>query len=136
MNTRVNPHARQVRPRSDNVILTLVPAHTSPRVVPGRAGVLLGRNASSVFIEPADATSLARVCMIFPVSALMAGLAKFNCGVGSGDRAVFWDFRTIQPLLIVAVAGSFFASWGYASVATLLPLVQAFDVYWHTFLRS
>ncbi|MBM4426624.1 MAG: ABC transporter permease [Chloroflexi bacterium] len=50
-------------------------------------------------------------------------------GIGLGVGAWFRDYRTIQPLLIVTVAGSIFAAGGYASVPTLPPFVQAFDVY-------
>jgi len=36
----------------------------------------------------------------------------------------------LQPLLVVTVAGSFFASGGYSSVATLPPFVQQFNTFW------
>jgi hypothetical protein len=40
------------------------------------------------------------------------------------------DYRTLQPLLLVTAAGSFFAAGGYGSVATLPPAVCAFDQFW------
>lgn len=58
------------------------------------------------------------------------GVALTASGVGIGVGALFRDYRTLQPLLIVTVAGSFFAAGGYASVSTLPPFVQAFDAYW------
>lgn len=64
------------------------------------------------------------------LAAIGFGVALAASGIGLGVGAWFRDYRTIQPLLIVTVAGSFFAAGGYASVPTLPPFVQAFDVYW------
>jgi ABC-type multidrug transport system permease subunit len=57
-------------------------------------------------------------------------VAVSAAGIGLGIGALFRDYRTLQPLLLVVAAGSFFASGGYGSVATLPPFVRAFDVYW------
>ena len=44
--------------------------------------------------------------------------------------AVLRDYRTVQPLLGVLMAGSFFASGGYGSVSTLPPAVRTFNMFW------
>lgn len=51
-------------------------------------------------------------------------------GVGLGLGAMFRDYRTVQPLVLVICAGSFFASGGFSSVATLPPLVRRLNAYW------
>ena len=40
------------------------------------------------------------------------------------------DYRPVQPLLMITFAGSFFASGGFSSVATLPRNVQVFDRFW------
>jgi ABC-type polysaccharide/polyol phosphate export permease len=57
-------------------------------------------------------------------------VALAAAGLGLGLGAWLRDYRTLQPLLIVTAAGSFFAAGGYGSVATLPPAVRAFDVFW------
>lgn len=57
-------------------------------------------------------------------------VAIAGAGLGLGLGAWLRDYRTLQPLLLVTVAGSFFASGGYGNVATLPPAVRAFDAYW------
>lgn len=59
---------------------------------------------------------------------VLAALAAGGLGLAAGS----WlkDYRTLQPLLLVTGAGSFFASGGYGSVATLPPAVRAFDLFW------
>jgi hypothetical protein len=57
-------------------------------------------------------------------------VAVAAAGLGLGLGAWLRDYRTLQPLLLVTAAGSFFAAGGYGSVATLPPAVRAFDVFW------
>jgi ABC-type polysaccharide/polyol phosphate export permease len=58
----------------------------------------------------------------------MVAIAAAGLGLGLG--AWLRDYRTLQPLLLVTAAGSFFAAGGYGSVATLPPAVRAFDQFW------
>ena len=58
----------------------------------------------------------------------MVAIAAAGLGLGLG--AWLHDYRTLQPLLLVTAAGSFFAAGGYGSVATLPPAVRAFDQFW------
>lgn len=58
----------------------------------------------------------------------MVAIAAAGLGLGLG--AWLRDYRTLQPLLLVTAAGSFFAAGGYSSVATLPPAVRAFDKFW------
>lgn len=60
----------------------------------------------------------------------MGLLAATAGGVGLGLGARLRDYRTLQPLIGVTFAGSFFASGGCASVATLLPVANAFNIFW------
>jgi ABC-type polysaccharide/polyol phosphate export permease len=57
-------------------------------------------------------------------------VAVATAGLGLGLGAWLRDYRTLQPLLLVTAAGSFFAAGGYSSVATLPPAVRAFDLFW------
>lgn len=57
-------------------------------------------------------------------------VAVAAAGVGLGLGAWLRDYRTLQPLLLVTAAASFFAAGGYGSVATLPPAVRAFDAFW------
>jgi ABC-type polysaccharide/polyol phosphate export permease len=61
-------------------------------------------------------------------SGLLVAIAA--AGVGLGLGAWLRDYRTLQPLLLVTAAGSFFAAGGYGSVATLPPAVRTFDRFW------
>lgn len=66
-----------------------------------------------------------------PVLLSVAGLVSVACaGIGVAVGAWLRDYRTIQPLLMVTFAGSFFASGGFSSVATLPRPVQVFDRFW------
>lgn len=58
------------------------------------------------------------------------GVAVAAAGIGLAAGAALRDYRTLQPLLGVLMAGSFFVSGGYASVATLPPAVRTFDMFW------
>jgi ABC-type multidrug transport system permease subunit len=58
----------------------------------------------------------------------MVAIAAAGLGLGLG--AWLRDYRTLQPLLLVTAAGSFFAAGGYGSVATLPPAVRMFDKFW------
>jgi ABC-type multidrug transport system permease subunit len=65
-----------------------------------------------------------------PLLGIGLGVTVTAAGVGLGIGALFRDYRTVQPLLLVTAAGSFFASGGYASVATLPPLVRTLNTVW------
>lgn len=65
-----------------------------------------------------------------PLAGVGLGVAVTAAGLGLAIGALFRDYRTVQPLLLITAAGSFFAAGGYASVATLPPLVRAFAVWW------
>lgn len=66
-----------------------------------------------------------------PLMVLIGGLAAVACaGLGVAIGAWLRDYRAIQPLLLVTFAGSFFASGGFSSIATLPPQVRAFDAWW------
>nr|WP_300149273.1 ABC transporter permease [Propionicimonas sp.] len=58
------------------------------------------------------------------------GVAIACAGIGIAIGAWLRDYRSIQPLLMVTFAGSFFAAGGFSSVATLPTGVQAFDRFW------
>lgn len=57
-------------------------------------------------------------------------VAVAAAGLGLGLGAWLRDYRTLQPLLLVTAAGSFFAAGGWSSVATLPPAVRTFDKFW------
>ncbi|PHP52472.1 ABC transporter permease [Actinomyces ruminis] len=66
-----------------------------------------------------------------PVLAGLAALTSLACaGLGAAIGAWLRDYRTVQPLLMITFAGSFFASGGFSSLATLPRAVQAFDRFW------
>lgn len=62
--------------------------------------------------------------------ALSGGVALACAGLGIAIGAWLRDYRTIQPLLMVTFAGSFFAAGGFSSIPTLPRAVQAFDRFW------
>lgn len=67
----------------------------------------------------------------WPVLLAIAALVSLACsGIGIAVGAWLRDYRTIQPLLMVTFAGSFFAAGGFSSVATLPRHVQTFDRFW------
>lgn len=66
-----------------------------------------------------------------PVLLALAGLVSIACaGLGMAVGAWLRDYRTLQPLLLVTFAGSFFAAGGFTSVATLPRPVQFFVRFW------
>jgi ABC-2 type transport system permease protein len=65
-----------------------------------------------------------------PLLGIGFAVALAAAGLGLGLGAWLRDYRTLQPLLYVTAAGSFFAAGGYGSVATLPPAVRAFDMFW------
>ncbi|MCG8351891.1 MAG: ABC transporter permease [Chloroflexales bacterium] len=65
-----------------------------------------------------------------PFLGIGIGIAVTAAGLGLVLGALCRDYRTVQPLLLVTAAGSFFASGGYASVATLPPLVRTLNAFW------
>ena len=58
------------------------------------------------------------------------GSALAAAGIGMGLGACLRDYRTLQPLLMVMTAGSFFAAGGFSSANTLPAIVRQFDVFW------
>lgn len=68
-----------------------------------------------------------RIPMLLLYSGLSAlGFAGLGLAVGSWLK----DYRAVQPVILVTLAGSFFASGGFSSVATLPAGVRVFDQYW------
>lgn len=66
-----------------------------------------------------------------PILLAIAGLATIACsGVGIAIGAFLRDYRAIQPLLLVTFAGTFFASGGFSSIATLPPNVRELNQWW------
>ena len=66
-----------------------------------------------------------------PMLLLYAGLAAIGfAGLGLAVGAWLRDYRAVQPLILVTLAGSFFAAGGFSSVPTLPAGVRAFDRYW------
>ncbi len=66
-----------------------------------------------------------------PLLILYAGLtALASAAVGLAIGAWLRDYRAVQPLLLVTLAGSFFASGGFSSVPTLPPAARAIDRWW------
>ncbi|WP_024287217.1 ABC transporter permease [Cellulomonas sp. KRMCY2] len=66
-----------------------------------------------------------------PLLLAIGGLAAITCaGIGVALGAWLRDYRAIQPLLMVTFAGTFFASGGFSSLATLPPAVRAFNQWW------
>ena len=62
---------------------------------------------------------------------LYAGLVAIGfAGLGIAIGAWLKDYRAVQPLILVTLAGSFFAAGGFSSVPTLPASVRAFDQYW------
>lgn len=59
---------------------------------------------------------------------VLAAVAASGLGLAAGT----WlkDYRTVQPVLGVLLAGSFFASGGYASIATLPAAVRGVNRFW------
>ncbi len=66
-----------------------------------------------------------------PMLLLYAGLVAIGfAGLGIAIGAWLKDYRAVQPLILVTLAGSFFAAGGFSSVPTLPAGVRAFDQYW------
>ena len=66
-----------------------------------------------------------------PMLLLYAGLVAIGfAGLGIAVGAWLKDYRAVQPLILVTLAGSFFAAGGFSSVPTLPAGVRAFDQYW------
>jgi len=65
-----------------------------------------------------------------PLFAFGLGVALATAGIGLGLGAMLRDYRTVQPLVMVTAAGSFFVAGGFSSVGTLPPAVRAFDAFW------
>lgn len=66
-----------------------------------------------------------------PTLLLYCGLAALGfAGLGLAVGSWLKDYRAVQPVILVTLAGSFFASGGFSSVPTLPAGVRAFDQYW------
>ncbi len=96
------------------------------------AGVIAGALTTLVTLAVAVGVFGVRVPWSrLPMVLTYAGLVSLACsGLGIAIGAWLRDYRTIQPLLMVTFAGSFFAAGGFSSVATLPRAVQQFDRFW------
>lgn len=96
------------------------------------AGVVAGAITTALTLAVAVTLFGVRIALDrMPVLLGVAFLAAVaSAGLGMAIGAWLRDYRTIQPLLMVTFAGSFFASGGFSSVATLPRAVQEFDRYW------
>lgn len=108
--------------------------HALPAVITGK--LIAGLLAACTNVAVALLVAVTLFGLEIPVSRWLLwsgiglGVAVTAAGVGLGLGAWLRDYRTLQPLLLVTAAGSFFASGGYGSVATLPPTVRAFDQFW------
>jgi hypothetical protein len=112
------------------------------RLAPGAlAAIMTGKLLAGLVAATVNvAVALAVAVLVFglriapdrwlPLLGIGLGVAVTAAGVGLGIGALFRDYRTVQPLLLVTAAGSFFASGGYASIATLPPLVRTLNTFW------
>lgn len=66
-----------------------------------------------------------------PLLLVYTGLtALSSAGIGLAIGAWLKDYRSVQPILVVTLAGSFFASGGFSSVPTLPPAARAINAWW------
>lgn len=96
------------------------------------AAVIAGGISTLVTLAVAAAVFGVRIPMgRLPALAALAALTSLACaGFGVAIGAWLRDYRTVQPLLMITFAGSFFASGGFSSLATLPRAVQTFDRFW------
>lgn len=96
------------------------------------AGVVTGMITALLALAVAVAVFGVRIPIgRLPVLLAIAGPVSVACaGVGIAIGAWLRDYRAVQPLLMITFAGSFFASGGFSSVATLPRGVQVFDRFW------
>ena len=96
------------------------------------AGVVTGMITALLALAVAVAVFGVRIPIgRLPVLLAIAGPVSVACaGVGIAIGAWLRDYRAIQPLLLVTFAGTFFASGGFSSLATLPPDVRAFNLWW------
>ena len=96
------------------------------------AGVVTGMITALLALAVAVAVFGVRIPIgRLPVLLAIAGSVSVACaGVGIAIGAWLRDYRAVQPLLMITFAGSFFASGGFSSVATLPRGVQVFDRFW------
>ena len=96
------------------------------------AGVVTGMITALLALVVAVAVFGVRIPIgRLPVLLAIAGPVSVACaGVGIAIGAWLRDYRAVQPLLMITFAGSFFASGGFSSVATLPRGVQVFDRFW------
>jgi ABC-type polysaccharide/polyol phosphate export permease len=105
-----------------------------PAIITGK--LLAGLTAAVVNVTRALAVAVVLFGLRIPLDRCLPllsiglGVAVTAAGLGLGIGALCRDYRTVQPLLLVTAAGSFFASGGYASVATLPPVVRTLNVFW------
>lgn len=108
--------------------------HALPALITGK--LVAGLVAACVNVAVALLVAVILFGLAIPLSrwplwlGMGFGVAVTAAGLGLGLGAWLHDYRTLQPLLLVTAAGSFFAAGGYGSVATLPPAVRAFDQFW------
>lgn len=106
-----------------------------------RNGIILGKLAAGLLASViAAGVALVFATTIFglriplervPILLVYSGLTALAfAGFGLAVGAWLKDYRAIQPLILVTLAGSFFAAGGFSSVPTLPPGVRVFDQYW------
>jgi|GEM_PF-1273224 len=113
--------------------LQLAP-HARTGIIAGKivAGLLAGMASTAVALLLATTIFGLRIPPErIPMLLLYAGLAAIGfAGLGLAAGAWLKDYRAVQPLILVTLAGSFFAAGGFSSVPTLPAGVRAFDQYW------
>lgn len=106
-----------------------------------RTGIIVGKIVAGLFAGMVStAITLLFALTIFglripperiPMLLVYAGLTAIGfAGLGIAVGAWLKDYRAVQPLILVTLAGSFFAAGGFSSVPTLPAGVRAFDQYW------
>jgi ABC-type multidrug transport system permease subunit len=109
-------------------------AHAAPVVTAGKltAGLIAtALNVTLTAVVAAVVFGLRVPVERWPALAAIGLLAAVAAsGVGLAVGTWLKDYRTVQPLLGVLLAGSFFASGGYASSATFPGAVRAVNRFW------
>jgi ABC-type multidrug transport system permease subunit len=109
-------------------------AHAAPAVTAGKLTAGLIATAFNVALTVVVATAAfgLRVPVARWPALAVIGLLAAMAAAGVGLAVGTWlrDYRTVQPLLGVLFAGSFFASGGYASIATLPGAVRDANRFW------
>lgn len=111
-----------------------MPPHARAALVIGKlaAGLITGAAAVAVTLTLAVTVFGLRIPLDrIPLLTIYTALtALSSAGIGLAIGAWLKDYRSVQPVLVVALAGSFFASGGFSSVPTLPPTARAIDNWW------